>query len=115
MATVQRLVADIFERDPASLSEETRLMCDLPCESIDLLELGASLSREFRVPVDDEVVFLRSLRSLVADGVSPQRIALAYPHLSPERCAAIAEELARPDPVLCLGDIAAYVVAALKA
>ena len=37
------IVADIFERDPRTLSGETRLMTDLPCESIDLLEIGARL------------------------------------------------------------------------
>ena len=35
------IVADIFECDPRALSGETRLMTDLPCESIDLLEIGA--------------------------------------------------------------------------
>ncbi|MFQ8737318.1 MAG: hypothetical protein ACLSAH_16060 [Bilophila wadsworthia] len=36
------IVADIFECDPRALSAKTRLMTDLPCESIDLLEIGAA-------------------------------------------------------------------------
>ena len=43
------IVADIFECDPRALSGETRLMTDLPCESIDLLEIGARLGREYGV------------------------------------------------------------------
>ena len=37
-------------------------MTDLPCESIDLLEIGARLGQTFHILVDDDVVFLRSLR-----------------------------------------------------
>ena len=56
------IVADIFECDPRALSGETRLMTDLPCESIDLLEIGARLGQTFHIRIDDDVVFLRSLR-----------------------------------------------------
>ena len=56
------IVADIFECDPRALSGETRLMTDLPCESIDLLEIGARLGQTFHILIDDDVVFLRSLR-----------------------------------------------------
>ena len=81
------IVADIFERDPRTLSGETRLMTDLPCESIDLLEIGARLGQTFHILVDDDV----------------------------ERVKALALGLSNPDavPQLCLDDIAAYVRAAL--
>ena len=111
---VRGIVADIFECDPATLRGETRLMEDLPCESIDLLEIGARLGQRFRVPVDADVAFLRSLRYHVAQGGDPEEvIRREYPYLSPERVRALVAGLAEPYPMLCLDDIAAYVRAAL--
>ncbi len=110
------IVADIFECDPRALSGETRLMTDLPCESIDLLEIGARLGQTFHILVDDDVVFLRSLRYHVAHGGEPEAvIRREYPYLSPERVKALALGLSNPDavPQLCLDDIAAYIRAAL--
>ena len=83
------IVADIFECDPRALSGETRLMTDLPCES---------------------------LRYHVAHGGEPEAvIRREYPYLSPERVKALALGLSNPDavPQLCLDDIAAYIRAAL--
>ncbi len=58
---VRRLTAAIFECDPAELTAETRLMLDLPCESIDLLELSTGLARACGVNMNDNAAFLRSL------------------------------------------------------
>ena len=94
------IVADIFECDPRALSGETRLMTDLPCESIDLLEIGARLGQTYHV----------------AHGGEPEAvIRREYPYLSPERVKALALGLSNPDavPQLCLDDIAAYIRAAL--
>ena len=111
---VREIVANLFERDAATLSDDTLLMQDLPCESIDLLEIGARLGQRFRVPVDDDVAFLRSLRYHVAQGGDPEEvIRREYPYLSPERVRALVAGLAEPYPMLCLDDIAAYVRAAL--
>lgn len=49
-------------------------MTDLPCESIDLLEIGARLGQTFHILVDDDVVFLRSLRYHVAHGGEPEAV-----------------------------------------
>ena len=57
-----RIAADIFECPASTLGEGTRLFTDLPCESIDLLEIAARISQEFHIQVDDDAVFLRSLR-----------------------------------------------------
>ena len=53
---------------PGRTSGETRLMTDLPCESIELLEIGARLGQTFHILIDDDVAFLRSLRYHVAHG-----------------------------------------------
>lgn len=102
------LVADIFERDAAELHERTRLMADLPCESIDLLEISIRLGAAFGISVDDEAAFLRSLR-LQAGG---DALASAYPHLSGPRREELLrqrEEAGGVSP-LTLGDLADYAV-----
>ncbi len=109
---VRGIVADIFERDPQTLSGTTRLMLDLPCESIDLLEIGARLGQTFHTAVEDDVVFLRSLRYHLAEGGDPKAVLCReYPYLSEARRDELARALAEPDaePQLCLDDIAAYI------
>ncbi|WP_300774290.1 phosphopantetheine-binding protein [uncultured Desulfovibrio sp.] len=107
---VIELVADIFERDAAELHAQTHLMADLPCESIDLLEISIRLGAAFHITVDDEAAFLRSLR-LLMEGGAPE-LARAYPHLSEQR----REELLRQRDQrgglspLTLGDLADYAV-----
>lgn len=119
LPVVCTIVAGIFECEPETLNSETRLMVDLPCESIDLLELGASLNREFHVNVDDDVAFLRSLRihaeRFKESGVEAG-LATEYPHLSAQRIHELAQALAVPgaDPLLSIGDVAAYVAHALE-
>ena len=81
-----------------------------------LLEIGARLGQTFHILIDDDVVFLRSLRYHVAHGGEPEAvIRREYPYLSPERVKALALGLSNPDavPQLCLDDIAAYIRAAL--
>lgn len=117
---VAALAASIFDVDAASLSPDTRLMADLPCESIDLLEIGAGLNRHFAIPVRDAAAFLTDLRLHVLaaerDGEpADQRLAREYPHLSAARVAEILTAMRVPDtpPVLTLGDVAAYVAWAM--
>lgn len=110
---VVTLVADIFERDEAELHAQTRLMADLPCESIDLLEISIRLGAAFGISVDDEAAFLRSLRLLTDEGAAA--LARAYPHLSDQRREALlrrqAEDALSP---LTLGDLADYAVWAAR-
>ncbi len=113
---VQGIVAEIFERDPKTLNGATRLMTDLPCESIDLLEIGARIGQEFRIAVDDDVVFLRSLRyHLAQEGAAEAILHREYPYLSPGRVRELALAVSDPAaaPQLCLDDIVTYIAAAL--
>lgn len=119
-AAIATLVAPIFDVDAAILSPATRLMADLPCESIDLLEIGAGLNRRFAIPVRDAVAFLTDLRIHVLEaertGQPPEdRLAREYPHLSAARVAEVLAAVRVPGapPVLTLGDVAAYVAWAL--
>lgn len=105
---VKAIVADIFECDPATLQDASRLMADLPCESIDLLEISIRLGQRCRIAVDDEAAFLRSVRLWAADG--PQALAAACPHLPADRREEIRLQVSANPALspLTLGDLAHY-------
>ncbi len=108
---VTTIVADIFERDKASLNAGTYLMQDLPCESIDLLEIAARISREARREVDDDALFLRNVRTLVyenPDTSAEDVLVRHFPWIDEERRTKIAREIESPAPFVTLGDMAMY-------
>lgn len=118
---VQTIIADIFDRDPEDIAPETRIMADLGGESVDLLEIAVRLNADFGIPVDEDTVFLKSLRYLLAESRATGRqsedaLRETYPYLTPERRESLAREAAQPQvmPLLCAGDIAAYVAAAVR-
>ena len=83
------IVAEIFERDAASLNAGTRLMQDLPCESIDLLEIAARISREARREVDDDALFLRNVRTLVYEHPQKGRLFMLLPSCAQKACTTV--------------------------
>ncbi len=108
---VVSIVAEIFERDAASLNAGTRLMQDLPCESIDLLEIAARISREARREVDDDALFLRNVRTLVYEHpeISAEDVLAGhFPWIDEVRRSQIAQEIESPAPFVSLGDMAKY-------
>ena len=64
---VQTIFADIFDRAPEDIAPETRIMTDLGGESVDLLEIAVRINADFGIPVDEDTVFLKSLRYLLAE------------------------------------------------
>ena len=113
LASLFAIVDEIMECGQDKLTGRTRVMQDLACESIDLLEIGARIAQAFRIRVDDDAMFLRSLRTRIEaagqDADAKAVIAEAYPWLSPERVQEMADSLADGTPLLRLDDIAAYV------
>jgi acyl carrier protein len=67
---IQARMADIFEVDQATVSEESRLVEDLDADSIDVLELVLSLKDDFGITVHDgEVkILLTELAQFLPDG-----------------------------------------------
>ena len=86
-------------------------MQDLPCESIDLLEIAARISREARREVDDDALFLRNVRTLVyehPDDSAENVLAGHFPWIDGKRRVQIAQEIESPAPFVTLGDMAMY-------
>lgn len=109
-----RIVADIMDVDPATITDQTYLMRDLGAESIDLLEIGVAMQHRLGIPVQDDALFLRDLRLVLLQaeeaGADPAAaLAARYPHLAASRIQAILEDLPG-GPVLQVGDLLAYAV-----
>ena len=109
---VIQAVSDIFECDPSSLSSQTRLMQDLPCESIDLLEIASRLAQTARIQVNDDSLFLRSLRTRIEEYAGEESAAVIrreFPWLRLGRAEELASSLSDPSPQVTLADLADYI------
>lgn len=111
--TIIKLLEEMLDLAPGEVTPESRIIQELGAESIDLLELGVSLSDRFGIDIIDDTIFLRSLRIHIQDArdrgieVIP-RLREVYPCLADERIREMLEELA-DGPVLRVQDISAYV------
>ena len=116
---VQAVIMDVLEVDADGITPETFVMRDLPTESIDLMEYGVGLTKECGVSVNDEVVFLKSLRIHLAEAEEKNTDTVAhlkgvYPHLTEGRIRQILDEVTE-GPVLQVKDIVAYIDHAKRA
>ena len=113
LASLFAIVDEIMECGQDKLTGRTRVMQDLACESVDLREKGARVAQAFHIRVDDDAMFLRSLRTKIEASVqgadAKTVIAEAYPWLSLGRVQEMADSLAEGTPLLRLDDVAAYV------
>lgn len=111
--TIQATLADILDVDAKDIGLETYLFRDLDVESIDLLELAVSLSSEFNIDVNDDEVFLKTLRVYLSEPkgqVTDIRAYLMekYPYLTAARVDEILADQ-QGGPVLKVKDLVAYV------
>ena len=111
-ASITGILADILDLDPAQITPETYVVRDLRAESIDLLEIGVAMQHRLDMEVDDDTLFLKNMRQVLARaakaGKTPEEaMAAEYPHLDRAR---IAEILADREagPVIKVRDLAAY-------
>jgi acyl carrier protein len=106
-------LAEILDIETEEITPETYVVRDLGAESIDLLELSVALNSRFKVEVNDDEVFLRTLRLSLSqtnrnhnDRVT--RIHEEFPFLGRERIGEILTDL-DDGPVLKVKDLMAYV------
>ena len=119
---IKEILVDILDVAPEEISPESYLIRDLGAESIDLMELGAesidlmelavTLNDRFDTEVDEDVVFLKSLRRELEDALESGSGATDllqghYPYLSADRLEEILADL-KDGPVLKVKDLIAY-------
>lgn len=106
------ILCEILDLDPSEVRPETYVIRTLQAESIDLLEIGVGMQHRLHIDVDDDVLFLKNARIVLAraekSGMPPSDALQAeYPHLSPARVQAILADLPA-GPVLLVADLIAY-------
>ena len=116
---VQSVITEVLEVEPEEVNFETYVLRDLPTESIDLMEYGVGLTKECGISVQDETVFLKSLRMHIAEandkGLEPARhLVNIYPHLTSTRVEEMLHTI-NEGPVLQVRDLVAYVEHAKRA
>jgi len=110
---IKTSLSEILDVEAGEITPETYVVRDLGAESIDLLELSVALNSRFRVEVNEDEVFLRTLRVFLNEAKENEQDPLdylqrKYPFLGEGR---VGELLVDIDggPVLKVKDLIAYV------
>jgi acyl carrier protein len=110
---VQGALGEILDLGKGDISPETYIIRQLDAESIDLLELAVELNLRCKVEINDEDIFLRSLRVHLNEAKEEQKDPLdhlmgKFPFLGKKRIADILLDL-EDGPVLKVKDVVSYV------
>ncbi len=110
---VQGALVEILDLGKGEISPETYIIRQLDAESIDLMELAVELNSRCKVEVNDEDIFLRSLRVHLNQAKEEQKAPLGhlmekFPFLGKKRIADILSDL-EDGPVLMVKDVVSYV------
>ena len=111
------ILAEILDLDPSEITPDTYVIRSLKAESIDLLEIGVAMQHQLGIAVDDDSLFLKNVRIVLAraerSGAEPlSALRAEFPHLSENRLAEILADLSA-GPVLQVRDLVAYAQDAL--
>jgi acyl carrier protein len=111
---INDMLAEILDLDGREIMPDTYLIRELGAESIDLLELSVAINSRFHIEVNDDELFLRTmrlhLRAAAAEGKDAVGyLAGKYPALTTSRVAEILADMGG-GPVLRVKDIVSYVV-----
>lgn len=104
---VKEILEEVMDIDKDEISPDSFLVRDLDVESIDFLEIAVELNQKFKIDVEDNRIFLRSLRLHIENG-GTKAVQEAYPYLSPDRIDQIMDEY-KDGPVLKVSDLVDYV------
>ncbi len=78
LKNIKESLVDILDIDEAEIAPETYIIRDLGAESIDLLELGVMLGSIFKIEIDDDAIFLGSLRLYLEEAGECKNDTAAY-------------------------------------
>lgn len=110
---IKEILMAILDVEAGDILPERYLVRDLGVESIDFLELAVSLNGHFKIPVQDDVIFLRNLRLYLAEAKEQAVAPLAclkghYPFLPQARLEVILSDIDN-GPVIQVQDLVEYV------
>lgn len=110
---IRKILTEILDIEGREITPETYVLRELGAESIDLLELAVAINARFLIEVNDDDIFLKTLR-LHLQKAKEEEIAAAgylaakYPALTAARIEEILADLNR-GPVLKVKDIQNYI------
>ena len=110
---IRTSLGEILDIAAGEITPETYVVRDLGAESIDLLELSVALNVWFKVEVNEDEVFLRTLRLFLNEAKEDEQDPLdylqrKYPFLGEGRVGEILVDM-DGGPVLKVKDLIAYV------
>ncbi|HYA02195.1 MAG TPA: phosphopantetheine-binding protein [Syntrophobacteria bacterium] len=110
---IKTSLGEILDVEAGEITPETYVVRDLGAESIDLLELSVALNSRFRLEVNEDEVFLRTLRVFLNEAKENEQDPLdylqrKYPFLGEGRVGEILVDM-EGGPVLKVKDLMAYV------
>jgi len=110
---ITKILADILDIEGREITPETYLIRELGAESIDLLELSVAINARFQIEVNDDELFLRTMRLHLRTAAEEGKDAVGYlaekyPALTVARVAEILADMGG-GPVLRVKDIISYI------
>jgi acyl carrier protein len=107
------ILAEILDMEGLEITPETYLIRELGAESIDLLELSVAINSRFNIEVNDDELFLRTLRLHLRTAEQEGKdafgyLAEKYPALTVARVAEILADMGG-GPVLRVKDVVNYI------
>jgi acyl carrier protein len=111
---INDMLIEILDIEGREITPETYLIRELGAESIDLLELSVAINSRFHIEVNDDELFLRTLRLHLRMAEQEGKdaacyLAERYPALTATRIAEILADMGG-GPVLRVKDIVSYIV-----
>jgi len=112
-AAIAEILVEILDIDLEEVIPDAYLIRDLNVESIDLMELAVCLNERFFLEVDEELIFLKSLRPMVDKAQAEERDAVEvvfekFPFLTSSRINEMVATL-KDGPVLKVKDLVQYI------
>lgn len=110
---IKNMLTEILDIEGREITPETYLIRELGAESIDLLELSVAINSTFHIEVNDDELFLRTLRLHLRTAEGEGRDAAGYlvekyPALTTSRIGEILADMGK-GPVLRVKDIVSYI------
>ncbi len=110
---IKKNLVEILDIENHIITPETYLIRELGAESIDLLELAVAINSGFNIDVNDDKIFLRTLRQYITEAEQQDKDILQYlaenlPFLSRKRLEEIIADL-EGGPTLKVKDLISYI------
>lgn len=107
LSKITNILGEILDIPPEEISSDTFLVRDLEMESIDYLEIAVEVNQNFKIDVDDNIIFLKNLRTIY-EGEGIEALNKEYLYLREGRLLEIINDY-KNGPAIKVSDIIDYI------